>query len=114
MIERLRHHAARVGVTNLVGIVGDASSTVPPGQFDIVILAHVLGEISDQDATLAGCFRALKGGGVLSVSEIVLDPHFVSQRAVTVLARRAGFANVARPTDPRFHLPRISDDCRID
>ena len=91
MIERLRNRAARAGLTNVVGIVGDASRTAPPGQFDIVILAHVLGEIPDQDATLAGCFRALKPGGVLSVSEIVLDPHFVSSRAVRRLAERAGF-----------------------
>ena len=91
MISRLRERSARAGVTNVVAIVGDASTTAPPGQFDLVILAHVLGEIPDRDAVLAGCFRALKPGGVLSISEIALDPHFVSQRDVGKLATRAGF-----------------------
>jgi 2-polyprenyl-3-methyl-5-hydroxy-6-metoxy-1,4-benzoquinol methylase len=91
MIHRLRARAARAGVTNITGIVGDASITSPPGQFGIVILAHVLGEIPDRGATLAGCFRALEPGGVLSISEIALDPHFVSQRNVRRLADRAGF-----------------------
>ena len=56
MIDRLHERAARAGVTNVVAIVGDASKTLPPGQFDIVILAHVLGEIPNRDAALAGCF----------------------------------------------------------
>ena len=91
MIERLLERSARAGVTNVVAIVGDASTTVPPGHFDIVILAHVLGEIPDRDAVLEGCLRALKPGGVVSISEIALDPHFVSQRTVTKFAKRAGF-----------------------
>ena len=91
MIDRLRTGAARAELTNVTGIVGDASKTAAPGQFDIVILAHVLGEIPDRAATLTGCFRALKPGGVLSISELVLDPHFVSQHAVRDLAHRAGF-----------------------
>ena len=91
MIDRLLERSARAGVTNVVAIVGDASTMAPLGHFDIVILAHVLGEIPDRDAALAGCFRALKPGGVVSISEIALDPHFVSQRDVEKLAKRAGF-----------------------
>ena len=91
MIDRLRERSARAGLTNVVAIVGDASIAAPPGHFDIVILAHVLGEIPDRDAALAGCFRALTPGGIVSISEIALDPHFVSQRDVETLAKRAGF-----------------------
>ena len=91
MIARLLAGARTAGVTNLVGFVGDAATTAPNGQFDVVILATTLGEIPDRDAALRRCFDALKPRGVLSITEMVPDPHFVSQRAVLRLAERVGF-----------------------
>jgi ubiquinone/menaquinone biosynthesis C-methylase UbiE len=91
MIARLQAGAKEAGVTNLVGIVGDAATTSPTGLFDVVILATALGEIPNRDATLRRCFDSLKPGGVLSITEMVPDPHFVSQSAVRRFAERAGF-----------------------
>jgi ubiquinone/menaquinone biosynthesis C-methylase UbiE len=86
MIARLQETAEAVGVTNLVGFVGDAATTSPPGEFDVVILATALGEIPNRDAALRRCFNAFKPGGVLSVTEMLPDPHFVSRRTVRRLA----------------------------
>jgi ubiquinone/menaquinone biosynthesis C-methylase UbiE len=92
MIERLQAKAARAGVTNLTAILGDATQPhVPEASFDLVYLCTVLGEIPDRAAGLAQCFRALKPGGVLSITEILGDPHYQSRATVQRLAAAAGF-----------------------
>jgi ubiquinone/menaquinone biosynthesis C-methylase UbiE len=91
MIDRLRANATVAGVSNLSAVVGDAATMSLPGDFDTVYLAMALGEIPDRDGTLQRCFRALKPGGVLSITEMLPDPHFVTQRTVCHLAEQVGF-----------------------
>ena len=50
-----------------------------------------LGEIPDRARVLAQCFRALKPGGMLSITEAVTDPHYQSRSTVQRLAEAAGF-----------------------
>lgn len=50
-----------------------------------------LGEISDRAAALGQCNRALKPGGVLSITEVFGDPHYQSRSVVNRLAEEAGF-----------------------
>jgi SAM-dependent methyltransferase len=92
MIERLNERAAAAKLTNLTAIFGDATQpTVPEASFDVVFLVTTLGEIPDRAAVLAQAFRALKSGGVLSVSEMLPDPHYQSKATVKRLAEAAGF-----------------------
>jgi ubiquinone/menaquinone biosynthesis C-methylase UbiE len=92
MIDRLKARAEKAGVTNLSVIHGDATQAhVSEGSFDLVFLATVLGEIPDRAAALAQCYRALKPGGVLSVTEMFGDPHYQSRSRVRQLAEAAGF-----------------------
>jgi ubiquinone/menaquinone biosynthesis C-methylase UbiE len=92
MIERLKTRTEKAGVTNLKAILGDATQPhVPDGSFDLVFLCTALGEIPDRAAALAQCHRALKPGGVLSITEIAGDPHYQSRSVVKRLAREIGF-----------------------
>lgn len=92
MIERLKKRAESAGITNLTAIPGDATQPiVPEASFDVVILVTTLGEIPDRQAALAQAFRALRSGGVLSVSEMLPDPHYQSKAKVKQLAEDAGF-----------------------
>jgi ubiquinone/menaquinone biosynthesis C-methylase UbiE len=92
MIERLEKRASLASVTNLTAILGDATRPlVPEASFDVVFLVTALGEIPDRAAALAQCHRALKPGGVLSISEMLGDPHFQSRSTVKRLAQEAGF-----------------------
>ena len=92
MIERLQAAAKRAGVTNLTVIHGDAAQPqVPEASFDVVFLCTALGEITDRAAALAECHRALKPGGVLSITEMFGDPHYQSRSVVRRLAEGAGF-----------------------
>jgi ubiquinone/menaquinone biosynthesis C-methylase UbiE len=92
MIERLEAGAKRAGVINLREILGDAAQPhVPEASFDVVFLCTALGEITDRAATLAQCSRALKPGGVLSITEMFGDPHYQSRSVVQRFAEEAGF-----------------------
>jgi ubiquinone/menaquinone biosynthesis C-methylase UbiE len=92
MIDRLKVRAQKAGVTNLTTILGDATQQhVPEGSFDLVFLCTALGEIPDRPAALRQCHRALKPGGVLSITEIIGDPHYQRRSVVQHLAEAAGF-----------------------
>jgi ubiquinone/menaquinone biosynthesis C-methylase UbiE len=92
MIKRLKQRAKGAGVANLTAVLGDATTAVvPEASFDVVFLATTLGEIPDRPAVLRQCFRALRPGGVLSITEMLPDPHYQSQRTVRKLAEQAGF-----------------------
>jgi len=92
MVERLKERARRAQVSNLTAIVGDATQPmVAEADFDLAFLATTLGEIPDRAAVLAQCFRGLKPGGVLSITEIFPDPHYQSRSTVKRLAEETGF-----------------------
>jgi ubiquinone/menaquinone biosynthesis C-methylase UbiE len=92
MIERLKTRAVQAGVTNLTIIHGDAAEPhVPEGSVDLVFLSMVLGEIPDRKGALTQCFRMLRTGGILSVTEKIGDPHYQSRSVVERLAQEVGF-----------------------
>jgi ubiquinone/menaquinone biosynthesis C-methylase UbiE len=70
------------------GRLGDA-------RFDRVLLVSVLGEIPDRVTAMAELYRALKPGGILSVTETLFDPLYQTRGAVTCLATAAGFVEEA-------------------
>jgi SAM-dependent methyltransferase len=92
MIERLERRAKEAGLANLKAILGDATqSHVPEATFDIVFLCTVLGEVPDRTAALTQAYRALKPGGILSITEMAGDPHYQRQSVVRRLAEGVGF-----------------------
>ena len=92
MIERLRERAERTKVPNLTAILGDATEPhVDEGTFDLVFIVTTLGEIPNRSAALAESYKALKPGGVLSITELFGDPHYQSRSTVRRLAEEAGF-----------------------
>ena len=50
-----------------------------------------LGEIPDREAALKQSLLALKPGGILSITEMLPDPHYQSRATVKRLADAAGF-----------------------
>jgi hypothetical protein len=55
------------------------------------LLSWVLGEILDRPGALREIFAALKPGGFLLVSEVMVDPHYQSLAKVKQLAEACGF-----------------------
>lgn len=64
-------------------------------RYQRVVLVTVLGEIPDRRSALREIFDALVPGGFLSISEILVDPHYQSRGTILKLAAPAGFREKA-------------------
>jgi ubiquinone/menaquinone biosynthesis C-methylase UbiE len=96
MLRRAEKKAAQAGVDNIEFIQADAGKNVlGKPVFDRALLIAVLGEIPDRENVFRQIYAALKPGGVLSVTEIIFDPHFQRQTTVRNLARQTGFREKA-------------------
>lgn len=96
MLEKAKRKAEVAGVTNVTYIyAGVGAGELQENSFDLVLLVTVLGEIPDQAAALREIFKALKPGGILSVTELIFDPHFQRKSKVLTAAQAVGFKEVA-------------------
>jgi ubiquinone/menaquinone biosynthesis C-methylase UbiE len=92
MLQRARAKAGAASITNITFIqAGLGEGRLGHNEFDRALLVTVLGEVPDREAALREIYAALKPGGVLSVTEIIFDPHFQGRAAVSRLAAAAGF-----------------------
>jgi ubiquinone/menaquinone biosynthesis C-methylase UbiE len=92
MLERVRKKAQAAGLHNIRCIRAAAGAgELGPMRVDRAVLAAVLGEIPDRPSALREIAAVLKPGAVLSITELVFDPHYQSRSAVLELARAAGF-----------------------
>jgi SAM-dependent methyltransferase len=96
MLERARRRAAAAHVDNIRFVQAAlGKGHLEPAKFDRALLVTVLGEIPRRDAALREIFDALKPGGVLSITELIYDPHFQSRNTILRLASAAGFREQA-------------------
>ena len=103
MLERAREKAAAANLANIRFLEGGlGEGKLDRNRFDRSVLVTVLGEVPDREAALGEIFDALKPGGILSVTELIFDPHFQSRPTVERLARSVGFRERA------FHGNRIA------
>ena len=92
MLDQVRAKAEAAGVNNIRTLHAELGrGTLPQNEFDRAILVSVLGEVPDQNAALEELFAALKPGGILSVTEVIFDPHFQPRSKVLQLSCAAGF-----------------------
>lgn len=92
MLDRVRKKALEEGLTNITFLhAGIGEKRVEHNKFDRVLLVSVLGEVPNRGAALKEIFDALKPGGILSITEIITDPHFQSQKIIRQLACAHGF-----------------------
>ncbi len=103
MLDRVRQKVQAAGLDNVRWVhAGVGDGALPAGHFDRVLLVTVLGEIPDRAAAMNEAFEALKPGGILSVTELIFDPHFQRRSKVTGLGEATGFREKA------FHGSRIA------
>ena len=96
MLDRVRGKAEVARLSNIGYLqAGLGEGKLSVETYDRAVLVTVLGEIPAQEAALRELFAALKPGGLLSVTEVIFDPHFQTRATVTRLARAAGFEEVA-------------------
>ena len=96
MLERTRTKASDEQLENITCLhAGLGEDRLPRQAFDRAVLVTVLGEIPAQGKALAEIHQALRPGGVLSITEVIFDPHFQSRSRVRRLANDAGFREKA-------------------
>lgn len=92
MLARVRDRAAERGLQNVVTVAGSIDAGFPgAGDFDRALLITVLGEIPDRAGAIRALYTALRFGGLLSVTEMIPDPHYQTRSTVRRLAESAGF-----------------------
>lgn len=96
MLARVRAKAEAEQLDNLTYVQADPQGALlPDAAFDRAIMVTVLGEIPEQQRALREVYTALKPGGVLSITEVIADPHFQSREKILQLACAAGFTEQA-------------------
>jgi len=92
MLRRVQVKAGTAGLQNIQFIeAGLGEGRLAAEAFDRVVLVTGLGEIPERAAAWKGLVAARKPGGILSVTEVVFDPHFQRRGKVASLATEAGF-----------------------
>lgn len=94
MVDKTLKRVEKQGLHNVLGFTASADK-LPFDIFDIdlVFLVHVLGEIPDRLPALCEALRVLRPGGVLSITEALIDPHYRFRNDVVKLCRQAGFVS---------------------
>jgi SAM-dependent methyltransferase len=96
MLQRVRVKAQTEQLDNIQFIQGGAGEgKLGYNQYDRALLVTVLGEIPDQKAAMAEIFDSLKPSGILSVTEVIADPHFQRRESVARMANSVGFVETA-------------------
>jgi ubiquinone/menaquinone biosynthesis C-methylase UbiE len=96
MLERLGQRVRQKGLGNVdLVLAGLGDGKLPSEEFDVALLVTVLGEIPDKLAALREIHRSLRPGGVLSITEVLPDPHYQRVARVRRLAAEAGFRELA-------------------
>jgi ubiquinone/menaquinone biosynthesis C-methylase UbiE len=96
MLQRAQQKAQALQLANIRWLqAGIGAGKLEREYCDRALLVTVLGEIPQREAALQEIFAALKPGGLLSITEIIFDPHFQSRRTVRQLAQAAGFKEQA-------------------
>jgi ubiquinone/menaquinone biosynthesis C-methylase UbiE len=92
MLARAKEKAQAAEQSNIVFLqAGIGDGKLEHNRFDRALLVTVLGEIPNQQAAMKEIYDSLKPGGILSVTEIIFDPHFQRRSTVSRLAEEAGF-----------------------
>lgn len=95
MLQKLRTRIEAQALHNIHPILGGAGEgLVAQGYYDRVLLVTVLGEIRNREAALQEIFAALKPWGILSVTEVIFDPHYTGKARLRTLCEAVGFREV--------------------
>ncbi len=96
MLKQVKTKAQAAGLNNIRYLqAGVGEGMMGRNRFDVALLVQVLGEIPDREAALKEIFDSLKPGGILSITESIVDPHFQGRNTVARFAAAVGFREKA-------------------
>ncbi len=97
MLRRLEEKLARPensDVRGIVEVVNASAYDLPfeDGSVDACCMVTVLGEIPDRERALREVKRVLRPGGILAVTEVLVDPDYLPKSTVVRMGEEAGFS----------------------
>jgi ubiquinone/menaquinone biosynthesis C-methylase UbiE len=96
MLQMLRDRVEEKGLTNVeLVLAGLGEGRLATNEFDIALLVTVFGEIPDKVTALREIYQRLRPGGVLSITEVLPDPHYQGLSRVRRLVADSGFHELA-------------------
>lgn len=115
MIARLQSRTHAAGFENIEAIVGGiGEGKLPPEvRFDVAFLVTVLGEVRRKSGALRELHDALREGGILSVTEVLPDPHYLRLARVRRLAHDADFREQRLFAGPLSYTVNFVKDARL-
>lgn len=92
MLNKVQEKAHREGLNNIQYINLDLGKNHLTEQgFDRILLVTVIGEIPARLKAFKEIHTALSPNGILSVTELIFDPHFHRQKTILKIAEQTGF-----------------------
>jgi len=92
MVAKTRERVRKHNLDNVeVAVANALALPFKDNSFDLVFLVTVLGEIPEPDVALRELNRVIVPRGILSVGEIIFDPHYYWRSSVKTKANHAGF-----------------------
>ncbi|NWF70946.1 MAG: class I SAM-dependent methyltransferase [Chloroflexi bacterium] len=106
MLQRVQKKLAAQGITQVRLLqAGAGEGKTDANSFDRAFLVTVLGEIPDKVAALREIYRALKPGGILSITEVFPDPDVQTPGEIRKLAQETNFVIASKiGTFPAFTM----------
>ena len=96
MLQMLGDRVEEKGRTNVeLVLAGLGEGRLAANEFDIALLVTVLGEIPDKAPALREIYQCLRPGGILSITEVLPDPHYQGLSRVRRLVADSGFRELA-------------------
>ncbi len=95
MLDKLKERAKKIELDNVKLVHAAAGSgKIDKDYFDRALLVTVLGEIPNKHEALVEIYESLKESGILSVTEVIPDPHYTAIKKVRALCHNVGFQEI--------------------
>jgi ubiquinone/menaquinone biosynthesis C-methylase UbiE len=95
MLNKARGKAQKENLNNITFLhAGIGQRKLTHNNYDYALLVTVLGEIPDRESAMKEIFDSLKCDGILSVTEIILDPHYQRRSDIIRFAKNVGFKKI--------------------
>lgn len=93
MIKKAMVKAKELHITNVDFVNAHIDEAVIKKSYDIILMVCILGEVPkmDRESAMLKIANHLQPEGMISITESIFDPHFLSRKYVSDMMKRAGF-----------------------